>query len=200
MRMLKALLISLPSGITAFFLTLGALDAGFPELWPAAPASRVAQFAAPRLEEASPASLASLRPIQVIKEAAASASPGLQPDLMALIEEPRAITRSVRVPPVARRAPVDPQPDAMPTSVVAEAKPEPAAPAVARPSVPMDTSTRSALGGPRPVPPTPPAKASEKTAVMPAGSSGTVKPAIRTAAKKTAQPVRPPEVLPSPTP
>ena len=154
MRILAAMILSITGAVTAFLAVLTALDA--PRSVAAAPelSDRLLAFAAPDLA-ASQAHLAVIAPPS--PSVARFAAPPVLAESRLQAPESATPVRAAFVPPLPRRKPVDParaadvataesEPAA---AVIAEAKPVRAkAPASA--AQPMDISTRSTLGGPRP--------------------------------------------------
>lgn len=181
MRILATLLISLPGGIAAFFLTLIALDTSWLEIFGATPANRIAAFASPGLAQAAADDLATLRPIPVAIEGGAGGVPSLA--VPALDAPPAGPAKTAWVPPITRRAPVDPAvapaPEA-PAAALADAKQAPTALPGAGPAT-FDTSSRSALGGPRGaavIRPRPVASSSAATASGPAPKPQAIKKSV----------------------
>lgn len=154
MRILAAIVLSVTGAVTAFLGVLTALDdhpsgVASPDL-----ALRLQAFAAPDLA-ASQAHIAVIgaQPPSVARFAA----PAMLAESRWALPESAAPVRAAFVPPLPRRKPVDPADPA----AVAIAEPKSTAPAIAdagpvrakvppTASQPIDTSTRSALGGPRP--------------------------------------------------
>lgn len=158
MRILAAMFLSVTGAVTAFLAVLTALDDPRPIAAAAAPPQRLLAFAAPDLA-ASHATLAATLAAPAGSVARFAAPPVLAESRLEIPESAKPV-RAAFVPPIARRKPVE---QALPGDatvaesrpatpvgvppVVAEAKPVRAkAPA----GQPIDTSTRSALGGPRP--------------------------------------------------
>ena len=184
MRFLGALVLSLVATVASFFATMIALDRGLldaalsggPDRAPGL--TRVGAFAMPELA-ASTDLLIALRPHPALADgerspAASPSPPETTPSSMSV--------RSAQGPPMLRRAPVDP--------VLASDAPVNAAPPAARPPAPtptavaqrapppaparrpsFDTSTRSALGGPKPNSAQPTAVASKKAATSAASTA-----------------------------
>lgn len=193
-RLLATLLLSLPGGIAAFFLTLAALDTEWPDLFSGEPQSRVAAFAAPGLGQAAADGLGTLRPIPVAIEAGLASLPPARPGTPQGSQPAR--SKTAWVPPIVRRMPAQPEatPEAVPptATVVADAKPAPVARPTA-PSAPLDSTTRSALGGPRGVAiaaPRPAAKAAATPVRAPAQEAAA--PVKRAATKRIPAVAEPP--------
>ena len=159
MRILAAMVISITGAATAFLAVLAALDDPRPAVASTPVLSdRLLAFAAPDLA-GSQAHLALVnQPPSTVGRYAAP--PMLAESRLELPETAKPV-RAAFVPPLPRRKPIDPAlpadvaaaPPKSATSAVAEAKPvrakAPVPPSVAS-GAPIDTSTRSALGGPRP--------------------------------------------------
>ena len=177
MRIVGAFVLSLGGAIITFCSVLAVLDEDPLAALGLADRSRLADFAAPALANATPGSLATLRPVPVkIEHRDGTPEADATRGAAALDggDAMRKTTKSAWVPPIVRRAPLDPAPaadDGAP-AVVAVA-PQPAKVRPRAPLPDLEPATRSALGGPKPgatAVPAPAKPASKPTAApVPAG-------------------------------
>jgi hypothetical protein len=150
----RALLLSIAGAIAAFWSALLVLEGASLPWVGLSESTRIAAFASPELRMAQSESLTALRPVPVTgaagDEKSAQRAHGPYPLRAAFEASTEPVARSAWVPPITRRQPQERS--AFPTVEAAAVTSSESRPKASprRPLPDLETSTRSALGGPRP--------------------------------------------------